>query len=345
MKALGIEGAPLKRNAPTCQGSGRCAFGCPTDAKKGTHLTYIPKALSMGAEVFCDLRITHLYFQNGKVAKVEGAIIDREENRPRGKAVFYPEVVVLSAGAVGTPVLLLKNGFKNPHLGKHLRLHPGIRVGALMPTPVQGWKGVPQGYYVDRFWEEQGIMFEGIFVPPSVALPVLPYAGEEFRELAYLYPYFCAFGAMVKDQSEGEIRYHPWLGTTIRYSFHPQDKNHLVFAVKKACEAYFSAGATRVFPAIYGFSELRSPEELNRIIPEKVKGQHLEMMAFHPMGTCRMASSEKEGVISSQGKVYGIENLYIADASIFPTCLGVNPMESIMALSTYIAEGILNTIS
>jgi choline dehydrogenase-like flavoprotein len=110
--------------------------------------------------------------------------------------------------------------------------------------------------------------------------------------------------------------------------------------VKKACEVYFAAGAKRVFPAIYGFAEINSPDDLRRIDPRKVKSQHLEMMAFHPMGTVRMAARPEQGVLDATGRVHGMDNLYVADASVFPTCLGVNPMESIMAFATRIGRGI-----
>jgi choline dehydrogenase-like flavoprotein len=164
-------------------------------------------------------------------------------------------------------------------------------------------------------------------------------------EIARLYPHLAAFGAMVKDTSEGEVFARRGIGTVIRYAFNKKDKENLVFAVKKAAEIYFARGARRVFPAIYGFTELRSPEEVKRIDPTRIKPQHLEMMGFHPMGTARMARDPREGVVDSSGKVFGVENLYVADASLFPTCLGVNPMESIMTFATYVAQRIANTLS
>lgn len=344
-RALGYEAKPLTRNAPGCQGSGRCVFGCPVDAKKGTHLSYIPRALALGAEVYADLRAERFLFSGNRILAVEGWVMDRSANRPRLRARIAARAVVVAAGAVGTPVLLKQNGVRSPHLGKHLRVHPGIRVAALFDQEILGWKGVPQGYYVDHFVRSHGIMFEGIFVPPNLALPVLPYTGKRFVEIARLYRHLAAFGAMVKDSSEGEVLTRPGLGTLIRYAFNERDKENLIFAVKKASEFYFAAGAKRVFPAIYGFSEIRSPEELEKIDPQRIKSQHLEMMGFHPMGTARMARDPRDGVVNPYGQVFGIQNLYVADASLFPTCLGVNPMESIMTFATRVARHIANTLS
>jgi choline dehydrogenase-like flavoprotein len=344
-RSLGFKAMPLTRNATGCQGSGRCVFGCPTNAKKGTHLSYIPLGLKLGVEVYADLRIERFRYQGNRVTAVEGWVMDRENNKPRVPARISARVVVVAGGAVGTPVLLERNGIRSDHLGKHLRIHPGIRVAALFDEVIEGWKGVPQGYYLDHFVKTHGIMFEGIFVPPNLALPVLPYAGEKFVEIARLYPHLAAFGAMVKDTSEGEVFARRGMGTVIRYAFNEKDKENLIFAVQKAAEIYFARGARRVFPAIYGFTELRSPEEVRKMDPARIKPQHLEMMGFHPMGTARMCRDPRGGVVDPNGKVFGVENLYVADASLFPTCLGVNPMESIMAFATYVAEKIANIFS
>lgn len=344
---LGWPGQPLRRNAPGCRGSGRCVFGCPADAKQGTNLSYVPRALQAGARLFTDVRVDSLLQQGDRVQGVAGVLLDRARNVPRGKVRVEADVVVVAAGAVGSPVLLQRSRIAtgNAHLGANLRLHPGIRVAALMNETVQGWKGVPQGYYVDRFWEEFGIMFEGIFVPPGVALPVLPGVGHEWRDVCKRYPELATFGAMVKDTSSGTVRWRPGTGADIRYSLNRTDTIHLVEAVKRASEIYFAAGAERVFPAIYGFSELRSVDEVRKIDPRRVRSQHLEMMAFHPMGTVRMAARPEQGVLDASGRVHAMQNLYVADASIFPTCLGVNPMQSIMAFAAKIGRGIADRLN
>jgi choline dehydrogenase-like flavoprotein len=51
-----------------------------------------------------------------------------------------------------------------------------------------------------------------------------------------------------------------------------------------------------------------------------------------------MGSSESDAVCSAEGEVFGVKNLFIADASTFPASSGVNPMLSIMALAKHTAE-------
>lgn len=344
---LGWGGAPLRRNAQGCRGSGRCVFGCPSNAKQGTHLSYVPRALAAGAHLVSDFRVERLLSNGDSIVGIEGYLLDRERNRPKQPARIMADAVIVAAGAVGTPLLLQRNGIAagNKHLGRNLRLHPGIRVCALLDEVVNGWKGVPQGYYVDHFWHELGIMFEGIFVPPGVALPILPGVGAELLRRFEQYPHLAAFGAMVKDTASGSVQALGPRRQLIRYAITDLDKEHLVAAVCKASEAFFAAGAHTVFTGIYGAPELTKPDQIARLDPKRVRRTDLEMMAFHPMGTARMADSPEKGTCDPRGKVWGTRNLYVADASIFPTCLGVNPMESIMAFAHLIARNVAADIT
>ena len=65
------------------------------------------------------------------------------------------------------------------------------------------------------------------------------------------------------------------------------------------------------------------------------------MCSAHQMGTCRMAANAREGVVDSSGKVWGSEGLYIADASVFPSASGVNPMLTTMGICEWISRGIV----
>jgi len=66
--------------------------------------------------------------------------------------------------------------------------------------------------------------------------------------------------------------------------------------------------------------------------PTKLRGGN------HHMGTTRMANEPTAGVVDKNGKVHGIDNLYIAGSSVFPTGGYVNPTLTIVALSIRMAE-------
>ena len=58
----------------------------------------------------------------------------------------------------------------------------------------------------------------------------------------------------------------------------------------------------------------------------------------HHMGTTRMASDPAHGVVDAQCRVHGLDNLWIAGSSVFPTCGFVNPTFTIVALALRLAD-------
>ncbi len=63
---------------------------------------------------------------------------------------------------------------------------------------------------------------------------------------------------------------------------------------------------------------------------------------YHPAGTCRMAADESGGVVDRDGRVFGVENLYVAGASSFPTAGTSNPTLSVVALALRLAEQLIS---
>jgi choline dehydrogenase-like flavoprotein len=71
-----------------------------------------------------------------------------------------------------------------------------------------------------------------------------------------------------------------------------------------------------------------------------VRAGRSAIFSAHQMGSCRMSSSPKQGAVSESGKVYGADRLFVADASVFPTASGVNPMVTTYSMAYSIAQGI-----
>lgn len=334
-RKLGFSAGPLKRNMnEKCVGCGTCTLGCPTGGKRPTLLNYIPRASQLGTEVYCDFRVEKIKTAFGQAVGVSGSILDRHSKKRRARFEVSAKIVVLAAGAIGTPLLLLKNrlGNSSGQVGRNLRLHPGIRVYALMDEEVKGWLGVPQGVYVDEFWNE-GVMLEGIFVGPLLSAPAMPYFGRKNKDLMWNYPRVAAFGAMIQDETRGRVRPGPFGLPFITYDLEKEDLKKAKKAIAYTAEIYFGAGARKVFPTLPWLPEINSPKQISEILTGPIKPSDLEMMAFHPMGTTRMGTRPDRSVTDPWGEVFDVKNLFVADASLFPSCLGVNPMETIMAFA------------
>jgi choline dehydrogenase-like flavoprotein len=339
-KALGYSCGPLMRNQnENCTGCGVCSLGCPTEGKRHTGLNYIPMAADQGCGVYSDFRVEKIITKGGAAIGVKGSILDRKSRKRKTTFTVKAKVVAIAAGAVGTPLLLQANRLANSsgEVGKNLRLHPAIRVNAMMDETVNGWLGVPQGVYVDEFWHE-GVMLEGIFVGPLLSAPMLPYFGRRAKELMFNYGKIAAFGAMIHDETRGRVR--PGLGgwPFITYWMEKEDVHKCHKAIAYAAEIFLAAGAKRVFTTIPWLPEITSKKGIADILSGNLRAGDLEPMAFHPMGTCRMGTDPAKSVVGPYLEAFDVKDLYVTDASVFPSCLGVNPMVSIMAFANRTAD-------
>jgi choline dehydrogenase-like flavoprotein len=341
--SLGYTCRPLRHNVKDCKGCGPCQFGCPENAKQGVNVTYIPLADGYGARIYAGCRAERVIIRDGSAAGVEGSVIDPATGRAVRRVTVASRAVVVSCGSLITPSFLMWSGLKNPNIGRHLQIHPGSRVVALMNETVEGWKGVSQGAYIDDF-ENEGIMMEGVMVHPSLLLAAMPGVGFEHKEMAVKYNNLSAFGVMAHDETEGRVLKgrDPGRGVAVvaAYRIKKNDVEKLKRGIAYLSKIYFAAGAVRVYTGISKVPVLNSPDEADRLLKARIKANQIETMAFHPLGSCRMAAGPADGAVDQNGESFEVKNLYVADGSIVPTSLGVNPQITIMAVSNYVADRI-----
>jgi len=326
--ALGIGIKPLVHNIKECQRSGRCAFGCPSGAKQSTDVTFVPDAIAAGAEVLAEHDVDEVLVAGGKAIGVAGTT-------PAGRFHIQADVVVLAMGALTGPAFMLRHRLANSsrRVGRGLRIHPGCRVVAEFEEVIDGYIGVPQGAYIDH-WADQGIMMEGIFVPPGPMLASLPGAGFEFKALCALYRRLSAFGLMVADTKSGRVTVGrfgaPFLAW---YQLGRADARSLHYGLARLAEIYFAAGAKRVFTSFGPMHVLNGEDDLARFEGLRAKPPHFELMAFHPLGTCAMGADPAASVVDFSLQTHDVRDLFIMDASVIPDSLGVNPQLTVMALA------------
>jgi choline dehydrogenase-like flavoprotein len=266
-----------------------------------------------------------------------------ERGRTRHALHIEAEQVVVACGSQHTPLLLRRSGISSPHLGRHLTLHPALRVGAIFDERVDGWDGAMQSVYSDHFATE-GITLIGIYSTPNVLAATLPGAGRDHRRLVEQLPHLAYFGAMVHDEGSGIVR--RWIGREplLTYRMAKRDRGRLLRALEILGDMAFAAGAREVLLPIFGAPPIRSRDELTRAI-ETLRTtramRSIECAAFHPLGSARMSPTPETGVVSREGAVWGTRGLYVADGSILPTSIGVNSQVPVMALALDVARGIV----
>lgn len=341
LAARGVEIKPLVRNAPRCCGSGVCCFGCPTNAKLSVQLNYIPLALRAGARIYTRCQAHKVLFRGRHAVSVAGRFRDPAGNLKGPRINVNAKIIVAACGAIHTPVLLKRSRVPNlsGQLGHNLTLHPAAKVFAFFDEEVRGWEGIPQGHYSEALSKE-GIMLEGIFLQPAFTASTLLLTGRAHREVMEKYRHLALFGMMVSDTSRGRI-YKGINGDAIPvYNINRADLPKYRRGIQFIADCFFAAGAKKVFLPLHTLPELKREDGIKPLIELKLRNKDLDLQAFHPLGTCRMGAEPLEAVLDPYARVYGLDNFFVADGSIFPTSLGVNPMMTIMAAAHKIADHI-----
>jgi choline dehydrogenase-like flavoprotein len=325
-EALGWSGGYLQRNVRGCQGSGVCAFGCPTGAKQHAGEAYLRPAHAAGARTFTHARVRTLHRRGDRITSVEAT------TPAGGRIDIEAGTVVIAAGAIHTPLLLKANRIANPHLGANLSLHPATAVWGVFDDEVDMARGVPQSYYIDEFAEDR-IMLETIAGPPDYLAMAAPFTGDRHRELMLDYRRVGQCGLMVSDRSRGRVTGKPG-APIIRYDLNADDLDAVHIGLIRTAQLLKAAGARRLVLPLARRPEIEDPAELEQLRP---RPEDLKLMAFHPLGTARAHADPASGAVDEHLRVHGTRNLHVADGSAVPSALGVNPQITIMALATRLA--------
>ncbi len=324
-----IQYFPLKRAEHNCQGAGRCPFVCPNSAKQSVDLSLLPAFLKSGGTLLSKTTVTGISETRDGIRLTCSA-----NNTP---IMIQCKTLILSAGSLSTPLLIRKNklGSHWKHAGSGLTIHPATKVFAQFPNAIQSWKGVPQALGF-KHPDYPSLSFEGVFTPMEIAGLVLPVIGSSLRDWFSHYDHVASFGVLLKDSSCGTIRSYPIYGPWLHYDLPKQDFLNLIEAARFLGLTYLAAGAKKVLmPFTTQNNEFSDYDVLKTFDFSSVKPAQINAMGFHPLGTCGM-----ERVVDSNLKLYGSQRIFVADGSVVPTSLGVNPQITIMSLALRLAEQI-----
>lgn len=334
--ALGLSHRALMRNAPGCKGSGVCNFGCPTDAKRGTNLTYVPEALRGGARLFTGVMAERIEIEGGRAVGVEGVSVSTG-----ARLSVRARAVVLACGTLLDPLMLRQQGIgtRLGMLGRNLSIHPAAGVSALFDEEIRGYTAIPQGWCVDEFHRD-GILAMGASVPIDIGSSQFAFVGRKLTEVMEAYDRVATFGVMVSDASRGRVLNGPGGRPLTLYWLGRRERRRLIRGVQMVARIFLEAGAREVYPAVRGHRIVRNNKDVEQIGDQLPRAADFLLTAFHPLGTCRMATSPERGVVSPSFEVFGVPGLYVADGSVVPSSPAVNPQLTIMALATMAAESI-----
>jgi choline dehydrogenase-like flavoprotein len=337
-RALGWQGAPIPRNAPGCDACCQCAIGCPRNAKFGVHLNALPQACAHGARIVSHSRVERVLHRAGRAVGVRA-------RRPDGTLFdVLAETVVVAAGATETPGLLRRSELgAHPRLGHNLALHPAVPMTGRFDDEVVAWHGVLQSAAVDELHASHGVLIEATATPPGMGSMVFPGYGAELLAWLERASHVATFGAMVADRGVGRV-FSVRGETVLGYNITRTDAAKLMTALEAMGKLLFAAGAVEVLTGLPAAPAVRSLSELQDAL-RSASPKSLHLAAFHPTGTAAAGADEQRCPVDETGRLRGVDGVWVADASILPSCPEVNPQVSIMALALAVAGEIVGQLS
>ena len=311
-----------------CTNRGFCQAGCSTGAKGSTDVTYLPLAVSYGAEIRSECFVTEFEFnQQGEINAVV-YVQNGETKKQLCKNVF------LCAGGIESPRLLLINDLANSsgQIGKNFMAHTGVQLWGVFDEPVYPHKGIPGGLISEDTHRPKNADFAGGYLLQSIGAMPVTYASQLARGEK-------VFGAEVDERMRD---YNHTAGINILGDCLPHANNCLELSDEKDARGlpkpriHFS----------HGENEDRMTRHAEKIMSEIwTEAGAKKMWTFqrnaHIIGTCAMGKNAGDSVVNADCRSFDVPNLYVCDNSVFPSALSVNPALTIMALALRTADRFL----
>ena len=338
LKKLGWHVDALPRAVRGCtqdEACGYCGFGCRVGAKQSTTKTYLQDAADAGARLITGADVRRVTISEGRATGVE-AVCGRHRLSVAARAV------IVAGGAIETPALLLRSGLRG-QVGHNLRLHPGTASFGVFDDDVNPWEGTLQARYsseqraVDG---DYGPIFETVPVHPGAGSAALPWmSARQHRDLMSEFPKLSLCAVLARDEAAGRVKIARDGGPRVSYKLTPADERRVADGVAGASAVMEAAGARRIFSQHH---ELLSYEpgvpgardewvEVTR--RADYRNGRITFFSYHQMGSCRMGTDPARSAIGPGNETHEVRDLFVTDASAFPTASGVNPMLSIYGIA------------
>ena len=336
-QAMGWASKEVPRTAPGCRESNVCAMGCPTGAKQGMSARMLPAAEAHGARVLSSCRVEAILHKDGRATGVLAVMRDRTREGGRSKDAMSwvrieAEHVFVCAGPTQTPALLRQSGITF-HVGNTLAIHPMLKVAARFPEPMDADRHVLPLLQVREFLPE--ITLGGAFFSPGHLAMLLADGGPASLDAMLEARHMATYYVAVRGTGTGTVR--PSLlrngGARLRYTMSSSELENLGRGMARLSLLLLRAGASEVYPGIVGAPVIRTEKEAGRSLDGRLDRSRVAATTVHAFSSCPSGEARERCAADSWGRVYGFENLRVADASILPDSPGVNPQGSIMALA------------
>jgi len=339
LRQLGWHVEEQPRNAIGCtpEACGYCGMGCRLGAKQSTLRTWLEDAAGNDAVIVTGADVDTVTREKGRATGVV-AKVGTHTLRVRARAV------VLAAGALHTPAIMLRSGIRGRALGSNLRMHPVTAVWGRFEQEVEPWTGILQARYSGEFadldGDGYGYRFETAPVHPTFPSAFFGWAdGPRFREDLLALAHWSPVGVLLRDSGGGRVKVRSSGHAVWEYRLSDIDKRRMRDGVRHAAEVLAAAGAREVLastirPVRWRPGDDGSLDAFAAATDSVGYGPNqTSYLSFHQMGSARMGASPKDSVVGPENEAHNVAGLYVMDGSAFPTASGVNPMITIEAIA------------
>jgi choline dehydrogenase-like flavoprotein len=347
--ALGYDWRNLPNNTHNCRECGSCGVGCPYDRKQSGIVTWLPAALSKGATIYTDVKVNKLVRNGRPVPEVQASFLDAKAQPGGHTLTVNPKLgILLAAGAIGTPAILLRSNINpNKLVGRFTHIHPvTICIGRYQNKTFPAY-GVPDNMMSAQFENgPTGYLIEtGSFFPVLSASATFDFGERLHRIMREYYP----FGAIMyahhttgfdPSQKYGTVKLDKNKDPELEYKLAPDNVRSMKQSLIEMSKIHLAAGANSVYHFTNPSLEIKSTEDLKLLNDVSFEPQRATIFTVHVMGGCRMGTNEADSVVAPDFSLRQVPKVWVVDASIFPTSLGANPQVTIYSMALWAAEKI-----
>jgi choline dehydrogenase-like flavoprotein len=338
IEALGLDGngGVVDANIKDCLGSGYCNIGCAYGKKLSALDNILPRAqreFPGAVRIFSECLAEHIDTKGRRAKEVVCRLSDGRRLR------VAANTVVIAGGTLASSLLLQRSGLGGKLAGTGLSFNVGAPLTADFKEKLDSYDGlqITHGY---RPPGEDQLILESWFNPVGTQALMMPGWFRDHYENMRRYRHLSCIGVVVGSERNGTVKAKRGRGMNLSYEPTAADLALMIKGTKLAARIHFASNASRVMPMTFrsrSYTSIEQVDELDEIVHDNTD---IGLHTSHPQGGNAVSRDPAKGVVDERFGIHGIENVYVCDASVFPSSVTVNPQLTVMALADYAAAHI-----
>ncbi|MBF0104006.1 MAG: GMC family oxidoreductase [Deltaproteobacteria bacterium] len=325
---LGWKAVPVPRAALNCSNLNRCMAGCPTGAKQSALQTYLPRALAKGVRLFTACRAVKVKHSQGIAHEV---IAEVKSNGRARRIIIHFDHLIVAGGAVQTPFLLRRSGISKM-AGTGIQFNYSLKMAARFDRAVYAEKSSPFTIQVQEFLNDGLIINVSQFNTLYLALALTHYSNEVVNRVMDNQDQFALYIGFMSSLSHAHLINVCNNIPVVWYRQNRHDFERIKTTLRRMAALLFKSGVIEIYLPLAVNRPVCSMAELEDLLT-KIKPGLVDLVTVHVMSACPMGTNPQRSVVDPWGRVWGMKNVVVCDASILPSCFGESPQETIMAFA------------